>query len=124
MELRFKQYEDFYRTFTWRDENSDIITVQDAYMQAKDSEGTVVLDIRWFATAPDDTTIGGLTANQRGYIAPNVDGSITLHISDMNDVPAGAHRFDFFVQDVEKGDWTCLAAGAIVVEETISVKPV
>lgn len=123
MELRFKQSEDFYRTFTWRDENSAIITIEDAYMQAKDSTGTTVLDIRWFSPAPDDTTISGLPAEQRGYIAPNADGSVTLHISDMNDVAAGTHRFDFFVQDAE-GDWTCLAAGTVVVEEAVSVKPV
>jgi hypothetical protein len=123
MELRFKQYEDFYRTFTWKDENGDVIDVQNAYMQAKNTGGTTVLDIRWYAPpAPSDATIGALTGNRRGYITENQDSSITLHISNLNTVPAGEHRYDMFVQD-NSGDWTCLASGVIVVEESISVMP-
>jgi hypothetical protein len=122
MELRFKQYEDFYRTFTWRDENGDVIDVQNAYMQAKDTSGNTVLDIRWHVPALSDGAIEELDAEQRGYLTENADGSITLHISDMNSVPAGAHKFDLFVQD-NSGDWTCLTAGAVIVEESISTKP-
>lgn len=123
MELRFRQYEDFYRTFTWRDENGDVIDVQNAYMQAKDSEGTMVLDIRWHVPALTDEEIEDLDPEQMGYLTENEDNSITLHISDMNSVPAGSHRFDLFVQD-NNGDWTCLTAGTVVVEEAISIRPV
>lgn len=123
MELRFKQHEDFYRTFTWKDESGNVIDVQNAYMQAKNTGGTTVLDIRWYAPAPSEATISGLTGNRRGYIAENSDSSITLHISNMNTVPVGEHRYDMFVQD-NNGDWTCLASGVIVIEESISVMPV
>ena len=122
MELRFKKSEDFYRTFTWRDSNGDVIDVQNAYMQAKSTAGTTVLDIRWYSPAPSEATISGLTGNRRGYIAENQDNSITLHISNLNTVPAGEHRYDMFVQD-NNGDWTCLASGVVVVEDTISVMP-
>lgn len=123
MELRFKQSEDFYRTFTWRDENGNVIDVQNAYMQAKSTGGTTVLDIRWTVPAPSEVTIEGLTGNRRGYITENTDNSITLHISNTNTVPVGEHRYDMFVQD-NNGDWTCLASGVVVIEESISVKPV
>ena len=123
MELRFKRYEDFYRTFTWRDENGDIIDVQNAYMQAKDTSDTTVLDIRWIVPAPSENAIAALTANQRGYLTENNDNSITLHISNLNSVPVGEHKFDLFVQD-NNGDWTCLAAGALIVESSVSVRPV
>jgi hypothetical protein len=123
MELRFKKYEDFYRTFTWRDENGDVIDVQNAYMQAKDSTDTTVLDIRWLVPEPSEGTIAALTANQRGYLTENEDNSITLHISNLNSVPVGEHRFDLFVQD-NNGDWTCLAAGALIIESSVSVRPV
>lgn len=123
MELRFKQHEDFYRTFTWRDEGGNVIDTMDAYMQAKDSEGVTVLDLRWYVPAPSEATIEGLTGNQRGYITENTDKSITVHISNTNTISVGSHRFDLFVQDVD-GNWTCLVSGAVVVEEAISVKPV
>lgn len=122
MELRFKKGEDFYRTFTWKDEEGNVIDVQDAYMQAKSSSGTTVLDIRWYFPAPSEATIEGLTGNRRGYIVENTDGSVTLHISNTNTVPTGQHRYDMFVQD-SGGDWTCLASGVLIVEESISVKP-
>ena len=122
MELRFNRYEDFYRTFTWRDEDSDIIGIQNSYMQAKDSSGTTVLDIRWYDPALTEGQIAALTANRRGYITGNNDGSITLHISNLNPVPAGVHRYDLFVQD-SAGDWSVLTKGTVVVEETVSVMP-
>ena len=122
MELRFNRYEDFYRTFTWRDADSDIIGIQNAYMQAKSSSGTTVLDIRWYDPALTEGQIQALSAEQRGYITGNDDGSITLHISNLNPVPTGAHRYDLFVQD-SAGDWSVLTKGTVVVEETISVMP-
>lgn len=122
MELRFNRYEDFYRNFTWRDEEGDIIGVYNAYMQAKDSSGAVVLDIRWAEPALTEQQIAALTANRRGYITLNNDGSITLHISNINSVPPGVHKYDIFVQD-SNGDWTVLVKGTVVVEETVSVMP-
>lgn len=122
MELRFKQHEDFYRTITWRDDSGNVIDLQNAYMQAKDSEGNVVLDLSWFVPAPSEVTIEGLDGEKRGYITEHTDKSITVHISNTNTIPTGSHRFDLFVQDVA-GDWTCLLSGAIVVEESITVLP-
>lgn len=122
MELRFKKSEDFYRTFTWRDESGNVIDTQNAYMQAKDSNGATVLDLRWYASVPSEATIAGLDGNRRGYIVENASHSITVHISNMNTITTGVYRFDLFVQDVG-GDWTCLISGSIVVEDSISVNP-
>lgn len=122
MELRFNRYEDFYRTFTWRDESSNIIVIQDAYMQAKDSTGTVVLDARWYEPAPTESVIQSFDPEKRAYITSNTDGSITLHISNLNPVPTGVHRYDLFVKD-SNGDWSVLTKGTVIVEETISVLP-
>lgn len=122
MELRFKQHEDFYRTITWRDDSGNVIDLQNAYMQAKNSSGTLVLDLRWYVPAPSEATIAAMTGNQRGYITEAVDHSITFHISNTNTIPTGSHQFDLFVQDVA-GDWTCLLSGSIVVEPSITVLP-
>lgn len=122
MELRFNQYEDFYRTFTWKDADGDIIAIQNAYMQAKDSSGTVVLDIRWAEPALTEVEIEALPDARKGYITQNDDGSVTLHVSNMNPAPVGTHRYDIFVQD-SNGDWTVLVKGTVTVEETISVMP-
>jgi len=122
MELRFNRYEDFYRTFTWRDESGNVITIQDAYMQAKDSNGTVVVDARWYEPAPTVSVNAATAPEKRAYFTLNDDGSITLHISNLNPVPAGNHRYDIFVKD-SSGDWSVLAKGTVNVEETISVMP-
>ena len=122
MELRFKQYEDFYRTFTWRDENGDVIDVQNAYMQARTSTNTLVLDLRWAVPPPNEATMAAADGERRGYITENNDNSITVHISNMNTIPVGSHSYDLFVQD-GNGDWTCLVSGAIVVESSVSVMP-
>ena len=122
MEIRFKQYVDFRRTFTWRDANGDILTVTDAYMQAKNAAGTTVLDLRWYATAPNEATIIGLTANRRGYIAPAAGATLEVHISDANSIPAGNHAFDLFVKD-SAGDWDNLASGVLFVQAAVSTPP-
>jgi len=122
MEIRFKQHVDFRRNFTWRDSAGVILTVQDAFMQAKDSSGTTVLDLRWYSSTPSEATVIGLAGNRRGYIAPITGATLELHISDKNTVPAGRHSFDMFVKD-SAGDWDCLASGVVVVEEAISVPP-
>lgn len=122
MELRLGQGEDFYRTFTWRDSTNAILSVQNAYMQAKNSTGTIVLDLRWYSTAPSENTIAALTANRRGYISPASGASLIVHISDTNPIAAGEYSFDIFVQD-SVSDWSRLTKGTLVIESSISVKP-
>lgn len=122
MELRLGKGEDFYRTFTWRDSAGAIVTVQNAYMQAKDSSGATIVDLRWYATAPSEATISGLTGNRRGYLAPVTGGSFILHISNLNTAPAGSYAFDVFVQD-GAGDWSRLTKGTLVIESSVSVMP-
>lgn len=122
MEIRFKQYVDFRRTFTWRDSTGTIISVQNAYMQAKNSAGTTVLDLRWYATAPAENTVVALPGERRGYLAPANNATLQVHISDRNTIPAGSHTFDLFVQD-SAGDWDCLASGVISVTAAVSTNP-
>ena len=123
MEIRFKQRTDFRRTFTWNDSDGNLIEVQNAYMQAKSSDETLVLDLAWFAETPMEATILGLDPEKRGYLAPIEDATLELHISDANSIPAGSHNFDLFVQDTG-GDWDCLASGTVVVDAAISTPPV
>lgn len=122
MEIRFKQRVDFRRTFTWKDADGEILTVQNAYMQAKDADDNTVLDLRWFATTPSEATVIALPAEQRGYLAPISGGTLEMHVSDKNPVAAGSYNFDLFVQD-SAGDWDCLASGTVVVEAAISAPP-
>lgn len=122
MEIRFKQHVDFRRTFTWKDSNGDVLSVQSAFMQAKNEAGTTVIDLRWFPTVPTEATIVALPANRRGYLAPATGATLEMHISDQNTVSAGTYRFDLFVQD-SAGDWDCLASGSVVVEAAISSPP-
>ena len=109
MEIRYKQHTDFRRTFTWKDADGVLISVQNAYMQAVDSTGTSVVDLRWYSSVPNDTTIASLTGPRRGYLAPASGATMEMHISDLNTVPAGSFPFDLFVQD-SSGDWDCLAS--------------
>ena len=122
MELRLGKGEDFYRTFTWKDEDGDVISVQNAYMQAVNSSGTTVLDLRWYAAAPSEATIEGLTGNRRGYLAPVTGGSLIMHISNTNTIDSGEYSFDIFVQD-SASDWSRLTKGTLVIEPSVSVKP-
>lgn len=122
MELRLGQGEDFYRTFTWRDSDGAIVSVQNAYMQAKSTAGTTVLDLRWYATPPSEVTIEALTGNRRGYISPATGASLIAHISNTNTIAAGEYSFDIFVQD-SVGDWSRLTKGTLVIEPSVSVKP-
>jgi len=123
MELRMNQREDFYRTFTWRDDDGDLIVIQDAYMQAVNTTtGTPVIDLRWYSPAPNDGVLATFDGPQRGYITPNVDGSITVHVSHLNTVQYGTYYFDLFVQD-SSGNWSILTKGAFVVEQSVSVMP-
>lgn len=122
MEIRFKQRTDYRRTFTWKDDEGEILTVQNAYMQAKNTTGTTVLDLRWYSSVPSENTIAALPAERRGYLAPATGATLEVHVSDKNTVAAGAYNFDLFVQD-SAGDWDCLASGTVVVEAAISSPP-
>ena len=125
LELRYTQKTDFYRTFTWMDSDDGVQTVASAYMQAKDTAGTTVLDLRWYESKPTEATIIALNpANSRGYLIAGAvtDTTLDLHISDRNDVAAGTYTFDLFIQD-SAGDWDVLAAGSLVVEAATSSNP-
>jgi hypothetical protein len=122
MEIRFKQRVDFRRTFTWKDADGEILTVQNAYMQAKDTAGVTVLDLRWYSSTPSEATVIALPVERRGYLAPIAGSTLEMHISDKNTVAAGSYNFDLFVQD-SAGDWDCLASGTVVVEAAISAPP-
>lgn len=123
MEIRYKQYTDYRRTFTWKDSNGDVLAVQSAFMQAKTPSGTTVVDLRWFNPAPSEPTIITLSpASKRGYLAPSAGATLELHISNTNNVPAGSYPYDLFVQD-SAGDWDCIVSGTLVVEAAISAPP-
>ena len=125
LELRYTQKTDFYRTFTWKNSDAAVQTVSSAYMQAKTTAGATVLDLRWYASKPTETTVIALSpANTRGYLIAGqvADTTLDLHISDKNDVAAGTYTFDLFVQD-SAGDWDVLAAGTLVVEAATSSNP-
>ena len=122
MEVRIAQGEDFYRTFTWRDDAGAVVVVQNAYMQAVDSTNTVVMDLRWFVTTPDEAVISTLPEARRGYLSPVSGASLIMHISDTHPIAAGEYPFDIFVQD-GAGDWSRLTKGTLVVEASVSVKP-
>lgn len=123
MEIRYKQRTDYRRSFTWKDDDGVTIAVQSAFMQAKDSSGTTVLDLRWYASTPSEATVIALSpANKRGYLAPITGGTLEMHISNTNNVAAGSYKYDLFVQD-SAGDWDCIVSGTLVVEEAVSSPP-
>lgn len=124
MEIRYKQRTDYRRTFTWKDDNGVVIAVQSAFMQAKTTTGTTVVDLRWYSSTPSENTVVALTpASKRGYLAPATGATLEMHISNANDVPAGSYKYDLFVQDTA-GDWDCIVSGTLVVEEAVSAPPV
>ena len=124
MEIRFKQHTDYRRTFTWKDADGVVISVQSAFMQAKTSTGTTVIDLRWYSATPSEATVIALTpANKRGYLAPATGATLELHVSNTNNVAAGSYSFDLFVQD-SAGDWDCISSGTLVVEAAVSAPPV
>ena len=124
LELRYTQKTDFYRTFTWKDSDDAVQTVTGAYMQAKDTAGAAVVDLRWYATKPSEATVISFSpAAMRGYLTTGATGTtLDLHISDKNDVAAGSYSFDLFVQD-SADDWDVLAAGTLIVEAATSSNP-
>jgi len=124
MELRYTQRTDFRRAFEWKDEEGELLVIQSAFMQAKDTSGTTVLDLRWYNPAPNEATVIALTpAKKRGYLAPQTGKTLTMHISNKNDIAAGSYDYDIFVQDT-LGDWDQLVEGTLIVESAISEEPV
>jgi hypothetical protein len=124
MEIRFKKGEDYRNSFTWTDDDGSLISITDAYMQAKDANGTTVIDLRWFTAKPSEAAIGALPGNQRGYLAPYAGETLELHISEQNTAPAGTYPFDLFVKVTGvDGDWKFLAGGTVVIEASVAVKP-
>lgn len=124
MEITAKKGADFRLTLSWLDSDGAVLTVTDAYMQAKTSAGVTVVDLRWFATTPDEATILAQTGPRRGYLAPFEGESLELHISDMNTVTPGTYPYDIFVKGSVNDDWVFLTGGNLIVESTISEKPV
>lgn len=122
MEIRYKQYTDYRRDFTWKDDNGTLIAIQSAFMQAKTSTGTTVIDLRWYSTKPTEGTIAALPANRRGYLAPATNTTLEMHLSNLLVVAPGAYNYDLFVQD-SAGDWNCLVSGNLIVEAAVSAPP-
>jgi hypothetical protein len=123
MEIRYKQYTDYRRTFTWKDAAGSVLTVQSAFMQAKTTSGTTVVDLRWYSSTPSEATVIALSpASKRGYLAPATGATLEMHISNANNVAAGSYKYDLFVQDAA-GDWDCIVSGTLVVEEAVSTPP-
>ena len=124
MEIRYKQRTDYRRVFTWKDEEGDTLVVLDAFLQAKDTNGTTVLDLRWYSTTPNEATVIALSpANKRGYLAPHANATLEMHVSNANTIASGSYNFDLFVKD-SNSDWECLAKGMFIVESSISTPPV
>jgi hypothetical protein len=122
VEIRFKTGEDYRITYSWRDPAGNVVNVKDAYMQAKNGDGSVAIDIRWYPVTPLEETIVALPGNQRGYLAPLEGVTMELHISDTNTIPAGVYRYDIFVQELSD-DWTPFTGGTLIVEQSVSEKP-
>jgi hypothetical protein len=124
MELRFTRGEDFTRPIAWRDEDAALIAVQKAYLQATMADlTTVVLDLRWFASVPNEATIAALPATQRGYIVSGApDNTIVIHVSNTHTIPAGVYPWTLFVQDIG-GDWQQLLKGSLYVDAAPGANP-
>lgn len=122
VEIRFKKGTDFRSVYSWTDTDGEVVAVQNAILQAKDANGTLVLTINWFASKPAENTIIALPATQRGYLAPFAGSTMELHISDYNTIAAGVYKYDILVQE-QDSDWKPLVAGNLVVEDSISTRP-
>jgi hypothetical protein len=122
VEIRFKKGTDFRSVYSWTDSDGSVVSINNAILQAKDSSGSVVLTINWFASTPSEATIIALPATQRGYIAPFSGATMELHISDSNTIAAGTYVYDILVRE-QDGDWKPLSAGNLVVEDAVSTRP-
>lgn len=122
MEIRFSERSDFRQSYAWKDSTGTVVTLAGAFLQAKNSSGTTVLDLRWYNTPPDESTIAALPGIQRGYLAPITGGTLTIHVSDKNTISSGEYPYDLFVITTD-GDQRKMFSGVVVVEDSISVNP-
>lgn len=120
--IKFAKGEDYYTSLIWKDGDDNVLTVTDAYMQAKNDAGTTVLDIRWYQTPPNESAISALPGERRGYLTVLNDNSLELHISDLNSIPAGTYSYDLFVQGAAN-QWTRLVRGSVIIDPSVSVRP-
>jgi hypothetical protein len=107
---------DYRRLVTWQDEDGTVLEPTTARLQAVDGDGLVVLDLSYYADAPSESTIAALPGLERGYLSPNADGALEIHISDQNTVEEGRYRYDLMAQE-PGGDWSVLVAGGLRVVE-------
>lgn len=110
---------DYRKAFTWQDTDGTTLGVIDARMQAKDDQNNVVLDLKYFATPPNEGAIALLPGIERGYLSPLEGASLEMHISDQNSIAAGEYTFDLLAQE-EGGDWGRLAEGTLTVQAVIT----
>jgi len=120
--IKFAKGEDYYTSFIWKDGDGNTLTVTSAYMQAKNDAGQVVIDLRWFASPPNEAAIAALPGAQRGYLIPVSGNVMELHISDLNSVTAGTYAYDLFVQGTVN-QWTRLVRGYVTIDPSVSVRP-
>jgi hypothetical protein len=122
LEIRFWKGQDYRLIFSWKDEAGNFVDIKDAYMQAKDADGNVVVNLKWYPVPLSEAEIIALpNGNEKGYLAPAGDGTLELHISDKNSVPPGVYHYDIFVQEISD-DWAFLVGGTLVVEESVSTR--
>jgi hypothetical protein len=127
MEIRFKKGEDYRVNYDWEDFSMNDIIISDAYMQAKDVDGNVVMDLRWYPERLTDQELEELPGEQKGYLVPVLGEygdpqDLELYVSHLNTVPPGVHKFDLFVR-IANSDWKCISEGTVVVEPSVSVRP-
>lgn len=117
--INYDQYTDYRKVFTWQDTDGQTIEVSDARLQAKDTQDAIVLDLAFAATPPDETAIGLLDPDKRGYLSPIVGSSLELHISEQAVIPAGTYTFDLLAQEAG-GDWGRLSEGTLNVDAGVT----
>jgi len=120
LNIVFKKGADVRRFYSWN-ENGTLLLLQSAKMQARDSDGELVLDLNWFDPAPDEATVITLPGIERGYLAPAEEATMELHISDTNTVAPGTYHYDIFVQRTDE-DWVYWMGGDLVVEEAVTIR--
>jgi hypothetical protein len=120
LNIVFKKGADVRRYYTWQ-ENGTVLQVQNARMQARNNNGDLVLDLKWFSEVPSESTVIALPGIERGYLAPAEEATLELHISDTNSITPGTYHYDIFVQRINE-DWTYWMGGDLVVEEAVTLR--
>jgi len=120
MIIQFYQGTDFRQNYTWTDSAGGVLEVADARLQAVNDLDVVVLDLDFYAVAPDEATIALMDPEKRGYLAPKTDVSLELHVSEKAVIAPGTYAFDLKVQEAASGDWDVLSTGTIKVVKAIT----